>query len=76
MPLRVLRGKEIHVFFLVCVQSPSIIKHGGRNSFEAATVLFVISYFMSRGLGCYTETNCMGDKLGHLREASYFRKTR
>jgi len=43
-------------FLLVCMQTASIIEHGGFDSFEAATAYFVISWFITRGLGCYTET--------------------
>jgi hypothetical protein len=38
-------------FSLVCTQTTSIIKHDGYDSFEAATALFIISYFMPSGLG-------------------------
>jgi len=38
------------------MQSAPIIEKRGYDSSEAATALFVLSCFMPRGLGCYTET--------------------
>jgi len=43
-------------FFLVCLQTASIIEYCGYDSSEAATLWFMLSCFMTRDLGCYAET--------------------
>jgi len=49
--------KEIvFLFSLLDRQTASIIELSGYDSSEAATLCIVLSCFMPRGLGCYTET--------------------